>query len=549
MPTPTPTDDAPTARPAHPPIRPDRARRSPTTRPRGLPRAAALLLLATAALATAARPSPAATVTLGVWNFDQPTLTVARPTTPPPGRALPTLTTAIPFSTQAGGYSFSSFSGPGGGLAANAEPADATTATDGGLIVYTGTNGSNNAVPFTVTADLTGYRNATLKFATIATASSFKNVVAGYSASNAPNSLAGATALSPGLSTKTASVYTLTNPATLNDAARAYLSFAFTGASSSAQGGDFVRVDNIVLRADAIGAATSVSAAPTSIDLGRVLRGSATPTASVALNFTGNDDKRVRATATGGAVLTSPFAAPLASIDRSFGPTASAGSVGVGVDTAGPARRVAGTVVVANRAVASDGAGLGSADPDDRVTVAADLLDAPTPELSGATLARDSAGGSAYTLDLGTMTAGDGGATATFSVANLPADADAPNRTTRLDLDAVAPLDSAGDAGDPARLSAGLSPFADLAAGNALAFTATLLDGEAGTFRRTYRLTFTPDDAATGSGESQFARALTLTLLGEVVAATPVPEPLSATAGLTLLGVAVLPRGRRHAGD
>ena len=502
-------------------------------------------MLASAAAATAG-PAVAATVTLGVWNFDDSDLTVDRPATPPSGQALPTLMTGL--KNEAGtGYAF------GDGLTTNAEPGDAATATKGGLLVYTGAGGANNGKPFTVAADLTGFRNASLTFAANAVGQSFKQVAVASAAGAPPATVAGAPTPSANLSSNTTSPagirYGHAAPASLNDTANAFLSFAFTGAPTNAGGAAYVRVDNIVLRADAIGAGTSVAANPTSIDLGRVLRGSATPTANVALNLAGNDDKRVRATATGGAVLTSPFAAPLASIDRAFGPTASAGSVGVGVDTAGPAGRVAGTVVVANRAVASDGAGLGSADPDDRVTVAADLIDAPTPELSGTALAADPADGSAYTLDLGAVAAGSGGATATFSVANLPADAAAPGRTARLDLDAVAPLASAGDAGDPARLSAGLSPFADLAAGNALAFTATLLDGEAGTFRRTYRLTFTPDDAATGSGESQFARALTLTLLGEVVAATPVPEPLSATAGLTLLGVAVLPRGRRHAGD
>lgn len=244
---------------------------------------------------------------------------------------------------------------------------------------------------------------------------------------------------------------------------------------------------------------TTVSVAgSTSIDLGRVYVGGATPgDQSITVNKAGADGTYYLASTTGSATTDfGEYARPLAlggGVSDSF-------DVGLDVSTA-VSGVTNGSVTVDNLDITTGGgAGNGANDADDVIDLSFTVLDHPV-----ASLAADSIV-STTTIDFGSIDLGSGLVEQALELFNYDG-AGAPAFASGLDLDSLVPV------GDSGVLSLDLMTSAGLAQGNSLMFDALFDTSLTGDFETTYTLNLSGEDLP---GEQQ--QVVEITLLGEVVA-------------------------------
>ena len=229
------------------------------------------------------------------------------------------------------------------------------------------------------------------------------------------------------------------------------------------------------------------------VDLGRVLVGSALATDSVTLAKTGTAPTTYNVAAAGDATTTA------AGTGQTFAYNAGSRSFAVGLSSStATAGLKSGTVTIDNTDLTTAAAGQGSADGDDTVAVRAAVLDHSSASLSAAGVV------SALTLDFGTVAQGTGTQLLPVGVTNLSAKA---NYTAGLNLTALTA------AGSTAALTTSLAPFTALPAGTTAAANATLSTANLGTYATTVTLA-TADEALPGATAG---RTLTLTLTGRVL--------------------------------
>ncbi len=211
-------------------------------------------------------------------------------------------------------------------------------------------------------------------------------------------------------------------------------------------------------------------------------------------------------------------------IDNSFTPFATQ-LIAVDLDDATAGNKLA-TVTVENLATTSEGAGRGSADPNDQVMYTATVLDHSEASFD-ANNNVDS-----LSLNFGAFALNSGIQLLAFDIFNLES---MPSFTAALDLDAV------NGSGDIAVLTTDLSPFTNLAAGNFNSFLAMFDTSTAGIFNAVFTLTVS-DENLPGAINGA---ALTLNLTGTVFEANLVPEPACLTMlALGLCGIGMYLRRR-----
>ncbi|MCO6437035.1 MAG: endonuclease [Phycisphaerae bacterium] len=181
-----------------------------------------------------------------------------------------------------------------------------------------------------------------------------------------------------------------------------------------------------------------------------------------------------------------------------------------------------GTITIDNTDLTSAGTGKGDLDMDDVIEVTADVLDHAEASFDAGT------DDNTLTLDFGGVPAGSGLHQLNFGIHNLEVTA---GFTAALDVDSISP------SGDTAELSTNLAPVANIPAGGAQFFTATL-DGDAapGAYSTTFVIAVSDENipgAAPGT-------SLTLTLTGEILADG---VPAASTWGLAALALLVLCAG------
>lgn len=264
-----------------------------------------------------------------------------------------------------------------------------------------------------------------------------------------------------------------------------FLSDRGPGAGSS-QG---VAIDNLSLTAvgSTGGNSSSISADANSVAFDRVIVG-ATPSQAVTLNKTGSDTTDYEITASSPATV-SP------SGTQSFGGGSQSQALQIGVDasTIGPKL---GSVLVHNLSTTTGGAGQGSADADDTITVSADVVGHARPSLSTTAVE------TAKTVDFGIRAVGST-ASQSLVVANVT---DPAGAIAGLDVDAV------GSSGDIAKASTNLTTLTNLAGGSSQTFAATLDTTSIGSFSSQYTMTVSDEDLQGAIGLGQ----LTLTIAGRV---------------------------------
>lgn len=198
-----------------------------------------------------------------------------------------------------------------------------------------------------------------------------------------------------------------------------------------------------------------------------------------------------------GLPLTYPFTPALPGV---LAPTVTVGVTVVGVGD------YLGDVFIDNAQLTSAGAGQGSADADDTITVMATILNHANGSFD------DPADQDALQIDFGSVPQGSSSPSAPFSVHNLSG-----SFLAGLDLDSVTP------AGDTSVLTTNLSTFTDLGSGNAEAFVAALDTGAApGSYSATYTLHLSDEDIP-GAASGQ---TLTLTLLAAIAPPALCPADL-----------------------
>ncbi len=236
-----------------------------------------------------------------------------------------------------------------------------------------------------------------------------------------------------------------------------------------------------------------------SVDLGRVIAGTAFGTSAVTLSKSGTTPTTFNVTAGGTATST------LAGTGEAFDFGAQARSMSVGLATPGAAGPVAGSVTVHNTDLTTAAAGEGSADADDVVNVAGTAVDHSDASFSGT--------GDVGTLHLsfGSLVAGSGVHTLSFSVADLLS---ASGYTAGLDLDGITA------SGSTSALYTSLATFTDLAAGSSAAFVADLDTSTTGTYAAKFVLATSDEDIPGATADAP----LELDLDGTVVTAAA-PEP------------------------
>ncbi len=253
------------------------------------------------------------------------------------------------------------------------------------------------------------------------------------------------------------------------------------------------------------------------VDLGRVITGSAVPAAQSAALFKGGADPTYyEVTASGGAT---------SSVNGRYNAfIGGTGLDGINVGLTGStatAGLLTGTVTVDNIDVSSGGLGQGSADSDDVITVNLDVLDHANASFASGL------DQNLLTIDFGTLAVG-GVVNSGFDLFNLDSTL---GFTADLDLDSII------GSGDTGTLGSDLSGFAGLAAGGSSALSASFDTAILGSFSASYTLNLSDEDIAGATNQ-----VLTLQLIGEVA----IPEP--GTLVLTWLGgFAVLQRiGRKR---
>ncbi len=229
-------------------------------------------------------------------------------------------------------------------------------------------------------------------------------------------------------------------------------------------------------------------------DLGRVITGSAIPSAlSVDLVKTGADPTYYDVAAAGSATSTvnGRFNAFIGGLQMTTVDVGLAGSTA----TAG---LLSGTVTIDNIDVSTGAAGLGSDDANDTITVNLDVLDHANASFASG-VDQD-----LLTIDFGTLAVG-GTVNSAFDLFNLES-----TLAFTADLD----LDSIVGSGDTAVLGSNLAGFAGLAAGGSNAFSASFDTSSLGSFSASYTINLSDEDIAGATNQ-----VLTLQLLGEVAGA------------------------------
>jgi endonuclease I len=227
------------------------------------------------------------------------------------------------------------------------------------------------------------------------------------------------------------------------------------------------------------------------VDLGRVITGSAVPAAQSAALFKGGADPTYyEVTAAGGAT---------SSVNGRYNAfIGGTGLTGIDVGLTGStatAGLLTGTVTVDNIDVSSGGLGQGSADADDVITVNLDVLDHANASFASGL------DQNLLTIDFGTLAVG-GVVNSGFDLFNLE---NTLGFTADLDLDSII------GSGDTGTLGSDLSGFAGLIAGGSSAFSASFDTSVLGSFSATYTLNLSDEDIAGATNQ-----VLTLELIGEV---------------------------------
>ncbi len=231
------------------------------------------------------------------------------------------------------------------------------------------------------------------------------------------------------------------------------------------------------------------------VNLGRIIKNSAVPAAqSTSLTKSGSNPTTYSITLGGSAASTT------AGPRQTFGAGSSSRSIDCGLATSTlTAGLKTGTITIDNTDVSSSGAGNGSADGNDVITVNLSVLEHANGSFT------TPADQNALTLDFGTVTVGSGPHNLNFSIHNLDA---APGFTAFLDLDSIA------GSGDTATLSTTLAPMPNLAGGSSQAFTATLDSASPGAYSATYTIVNSDENVTGATGGVN----LVLTLLAVVQA-------------------------------
>ena len=192
-----------------------------------------------------------------------------------------------------------------------------------------------------------------------------------------------------------------------------------------------------------------------------------------------------------GLPLTYPFTPAPAGVSQ---PT-----VTVSVLASGPGD-YSGDVIIDNAQLTSAGAGMGSADADDTISVAATILSHANGSFE------DPSDIDSLQIDFGSVLQGAAAPSAPFDVHNLTG-----AFIAGLDLDSVS------GSGDTSVLTTSLGTFSDLASGSSNAFTATLDTNVAlGPYSATYTLNLSDEDIPGEAGQS-----LTLTLMATIAPPSP----------------------------
>jgi len=239
------------------------------------------------------------------------------------------------------------------------------------------------------------------------------------------------------------------------------------------------------------GPANPDGSSASTVDLGRVITGSAIPTTqAVGLIKSGADPTYYQVTA-GGDATSDVNGRFNAFIGGSGLNTLNVGLTG-STATAG---QLTGTVTIDNIDITTGGAGQGSADADDIVTVNLDVLDhSDASFVSGIDT-------DLLTIDFGTLALG-GTVHSAFDLFNLESTL---GFTADLDLDSII------GAGDTGVLGSDLAAFAGLHAGTSNGFMASFDTSNLGMFSASYTLNLSDEDIAGAT-----TQMLTLQLLGEV---------------------------------
>jgi endonuclease I len=257
-----------------------------------------------------------------------------------------------------------------------------------------------------------------------------------------------------------------------------------------------------------------------SVNLGRIIAGSAFGTQSLTINKSGVDGTYYSVTTAGSATSTVSGRFNAFAMDAAGSKAVTAG-LNASTATAG---LKSGSITVDNLDITTaGGAGKGANDADDVVTVSGLVLDHASPSFSGTNPS------SSIALDFGTVTQHSGTHWLSFDLFNRIQTA---GYTARLDLDLV------GYAGSSAFTST-LGALSNLDAGSSHQFSVWLNASTVGEFFGTYSLLCSDENIA---GAQSFS-PLTLTVTGTV--AIPEPMLLSTAVVASCMLLAGRPRRRR----
>lgn len=243
----------------------------------------------------------------------------------------------------------------------------------------------------------------------------------------------------------------------------------------------------------------------------QVIRGAPPPVQTVTLNKTGAAPTTYEVLVSGSAVT------PAAGARQSFAGGDQARGINVSISSTAAAGNLTGSITIDNTEVSSAGAGRGSADGNDTITLTAAVLEHANASFSS------EADQNALVIDLGNVPAG-GTATRAFSIYNLEPLA---GLTAGLGLDAIS------GSGHTSLLTTNLSPFTNLAAGTGRDCTATLHPTSVGSYQAMYTL-YVSDQDLPGA---QPGTSLSLTLRVNVV--PPFPGDFNLDGRIDLADLAV----------
>ncbi len=229
----------------------------------------------------------------------------------------------------------------------------------------------------------------------------------------------------------------------------------------------------------------------TVVDLGRVITGSAVPSAqAVSIIKTGDNPTYYEVTTAGDA--TSTVNGRYNTFVEGVGVSGLDAGLNTSTATAG---QKSGIVFINNLDVSTGGTGQGSADADDVIAISLDVLDhSEASFVSGLDQ-------NLLTIDFGSLPIG-GVIDSGFDIFNLE---QTLGFTADLDLDSVI------GSGDTGVLSTDLALFSGLAGGASNGFLASFDTSSAGSFSASYALNLSDEDIAGATGQ-----VLTLQLIGEV---------------------------------